>query len=217
MKTLLLVVVCLPLLASDAAKIYYSKSFPNSMPAYSGIEISKDGSVVYRDSPDDKAPAEFKLSGEDTSKIFALADKLDHFQRPLESNLKVAFMGTKTLRYEDGTDKGEAKFNYSLDEDAKTLSELFEKMIESQQYYWELERAAKFDKLGVNNALLKIEIAVDRNRLIARDRFLPLLDRVAKNESYLHMARERAARLADLFRNNAPQAATKAEQAKSEQ
>jgi hypothetical protein len=200
MRALLPIFFCLPLLASDAAKIFYSKSFPNSMPAYAGIDLSRDGTVVYRDSPDDSAPVQFKLPAEDTARIFALADKLDHFKRPLESNLKVAFMGTKTLRYEDGGDKGEAKFNYSLDEDAKAIAEYFERMIESQQNYWDLERAAKFDKLGVNNALLKLEVSVDRNRVIGRERFLPLLDRVAKNESYLHMARERAARLADLFR-----------------
>ncbi len=195
----------IPAFATDSAKIYFTKSFPNSTPAYAAIELAKDGSVVYKDAPDDKAPAQFKLPEADTAQIFALADKLDHFKRPLESNLKVAFMGTKTLRYEDGTDIGEAKFNYSLDEDARTLADLFERMIDSQQLFWQLERDVKFDKLGVNKALLQIEVLLDKNRLVGRDRFLPLLDRVAKNETYLHMARERAARLADLFRDNQPQ------------
>lgn len=208
-----LLLCCLPALAGDGAKIHYSKSFPNSLPPFAAIDLSKDGSVVYRDSPDDNAPAQFKVPEAEAAKVFALADKLDHFKRPLESNLKVAFMGTKTLRYEDGEDKGEAKFNYSLDEDARAIADWFERMIESQLQFWELERAVKFDKLGVNNALLKVETLVDRNRLLGRERFLPLLDRVAKNETYLHMARERAARLADLFRNNnQPQEQSKSEQ-----
>ena len=58
----------------------------------------------------------------------------------------------------------------------------------------------KYDKLGVNQELMNLEITYDQKRLIAPDQFLPLLDRVAKNESYLHMSRERAARLADTFR-----------------
>ena len=44
----------------------------------------------------------------------------------------------------------------------------------------------------------------DRKRLVGVERFLPLLDRVAKNDTYLHMARERAAALADVFRNPKP-------------
>jgi hypothetical protein len=39
---------------------------------------------------------------------------------------------------------------------------------------------------------------------VAPEQFLNLLDRVAKNESYLHMARERAALLAQMFREGKP-------------
>ena len=40
----------------------------------------------------------------------------------------------------------------------------------------------------------------DHNRLVAAEQFLPLLDRIAKNESYLHISRERAAAIADAIR-----------------
>jgi hypothetical protein len=122
-------------------------------------------------------------------------------------------MGAKTFRFEDGNVKQEAKFNYSQDEDAKVLLDWFEKMTETQMLYFELERAVRFDKLGVNRAVLQIESAVDRKRFIGPERFLPLLDRIAKNEAFMHMARERAATLADSFRNPKP----KTEQTKSEQ
>ena len=56
--------------------------------------------------------------------IFDLADKLDHFKRPLESGLKVAKTGDKTFRWENGAEAGEAKFNYSLDENAKAAAGL---------------------------------------------------------------------------------------------
>ena len=42
---------------------------------------------------------------------------------------------------------------------------------------------------------------MERNRLVGLPQYLPMLDRVAKNDSYLHMARERAASLADFIRN----------------
>jgi hypothetical protein len=39
---------------------------------------------------------------------------------------------------------------------------------------------------------------------VAPDQFLPLLDRIAKNESFLHIARERAAGLAESIRKPPP-------------
>jgi hypothetical protein len=35
---------------------------------------------------------------------------------------------------------------------------------------------------------------------VAAEQFLPILDRIAKNESYLHEARLRAAKMADTIR-----------------
>ena len=32
----------IPAFATDAAKIYFTKSFPNSMPAYASIEVAKE-------------------------------------------------------------------------------------------------------------------------------------------------------------------------------
>ena len=134
---------------------------------------------------------------------------LGKFSRPLESNLKVANMGMKTFRLEDAGKAIEQKFNYSTDETAQQLQDWFERIVETQQLHFNLERSVRFDKLGVNKALLQFQSAVERDRLVGPQRFLPLLDRVAKNESYLHMARERAASLADYIRNPRPPAGGK--------
>ncbi len=188
----------------NEAKLLYTKSFPGSVPAFVSVELQKSGQAVYKEAPDDESPVDFKMSPEDTNEIFTLVDKLDRFKRPLESGLKVANMGVKTFRFEDGSAKNEVKFNYSLDEDARVLQDWFERITETQRLQFDLERTAKFDRLGVNKTLLQIESAFDRKRLVGVERFLPLLDRVAKNDSYLHMARERAAALADAFRNPKP-------------
>jgi hypothetical protein len=205
MKAAVLFLAAAGLFAADSIpKILYTKSFPGSVPAFVSVELLKNGQATYKEAPDDADPISFKVSPEDTNEIFNLVDKLERFKRPLESNLKVANMGAKTFRFEDGATKNEAKFNYSLDADANLLLDWFERMTETQRLQFDLERTAKFDRLGVNKTLLQIEAAYDRKRLIGVDRFLPLLDRVAKNDSYLHMARERAAALADAFRNPKP-------------
>jgi hypothetical protein len=201
---LLLAAVCSCVSAAGVPKVFYSKSFPGSVPAYVSIDITKDGKGVYQEAPNDESPVEFKVSEQEIETIFGLAEKLDKFKKPLESNLKVANMGMKTFRYENGTEKNEVKFNYSLDEDAKTLTDWFERVTESQMLHLSLERSVRFDRLGVNKTLLQLESAYDRNRLVSLERFLPLLDRVAKNDVYLHMARERAAALAEAFRNPKP-------------
>jgi hypothetical protein len=183
-----------------APRLIYTKTFPGSVPAYVAIQLDRDGKCEYKDAPDDDRPLKFQLTEADVNAIFALAEKLDHLNRPLESPLKVAFMGMKTFRFEDGAEKNEVKFNFSEDLDAKQLADWFERINESEQLLFVLERAAKYDKLGVNKAILQLEAAIDRKRVIAPEQMLPLLDRVSKNEGYMNMARQRAAAIAEAIR-----------------
>jgi hypothetical protein len=185
-----------------SGKLFFSKSFPGSTPDFVSIALGRDGKTEFRLAPDEE-PLPLQLKPSETEEIFGLAEKLEWFKRPLESPLKVAFTGVKIFRYVNGAEKTEVKFNFSEDPDARLLADLFEKISESGQLYFNLERAAKYDKLGVNKAVLQIEAAFVRKRLAGATVFLPLLDRVSGNESYIHMARTRAAALADAIR--APQ------------
>ena len=201
MKSLLLGLVCVAAAWAEP-RIFYSKSFPGSHPAYLEITLERDGKAVYKEAPDDNQPIPFRLTQTEADEIFTLAEKAGHFKRPLESGLKVANMGMKLFRWEDGgAAKQEVKYNYTQDLDAQTLQNWFEKMTETEQHFIALERAVKFDKLGANKAILQFQAAMERNRLVGLEQFLPLLDRVVKNESYLNMARERAGTIAETIRN----------------
>ena len=190
--------------ADLAAQIFFSKSFPGSVPAYFEIEVEESGKGVYREAPDDDRPLRFELAASQAQEMFALAEKLQFFQRPLETKLKVANMGMKTLRYQSGPTRGEAKFNYSEDPDARTLVEWFEKISETEQHLLTLERTARFDRMGVPKALLLLETSWDRNRLVAAEQLLPILDKIATQKQYLHMAQARAASLAEKIRAGKP-------------
>lgn len=181
-------------------RIVYTKSFPGSDPAWVEITVDKSGAVTYRESPDDDDPEKCQLDAASTAQIFDLAEKLDHFSHPLESGLKVANMGVKTFRWEDGDQKNEQKFNFSLDENAKALHDWFERITESERLLADFRRAIRHDRLGVDSALLNIWAEWDRKRLAAPEQFLPLLDQVAKSDVFMHMDRERAAELADQIR-----------------
>lgn len=189
---------------AEEGKLIFIKSFPGSSPEWVKITLEKSGNAVYIEAPDDPQPLALKLSEAETSAIFALGEKLEWFSRPLESGLPVARMGEKTFRFEGGGKAQEQKFNYTTDVDAQALADWFERITESERYLLELERSARFDKLGVNRVILQIQAAFERKRLVGLEQYLKWLDRVTKNESYLNMARERAARLAEAFRNPAP-------------
>ena len=192
------------LFAGDGPRLFYSRSFPGSVPPYLQVTLGQNGDAEYREAPDEDDPLKFRIAEADTREVFALAEKLDYFKHPLESPLKVAFMGMKTFRYENGDRKSEVKFNFSEDLAARELTDWFERMAESAQHRIELERTAKYDRLGVLKALLLLESAMDRKRLVGLDQYLPMLDRIARNESYMHTARARAAEIAEAIRNPKP-------------
>jgi hypothetical protein len=180
-------------------RVIYTKSFPGSNPAYMAITVETDGSASYKEAIDDD-PDTLHLEPNLTKSIFDLAARLDHFHGQVESGLKVANMGAKTFRWEDGGAATEARFNYSTDENARQLQDIFERISESQRAFTVLKRAIRYDRLGVHDALIRIATLWDQKRLAGTDQLLPLFDRVAKDESFIHMARERAASLADAVR-----------------
>jgi hypothetical protein len=192
--------------AADAPRVSFTKVFPGSDPAYMAVTVDKDGSTTYREAKDEE-PETFKLEPEAAAAIFSLADKLDHFRHPLESGLKVAKTGDKTFRWENGSESNEAKFNYSNEEDARILQDWFERISESERAMMGLRRAIRFDRLGVNDAVLRVDMLWSQKRLVGRDQFLPLLDRVAKNQAFVNLARDRAARMANEMRANGAKAA----------
>ncbi|MCW5965985.1 MAG: hypothetical protein KIT83_18240 [Bryobacterales bacterium] len=50
----------------------------------------------------------------------------------------------------------------------------------------------KFDRLGVNAALVNIDTSRQHNRLIGVDHMLPLLDEIINSKRYMNISRNRA-------------------------
>jgi hypothetical protein len=200
---LLAVALLAPLvsLAATASRVTFVKVFKGSNPPYYEISVSDDGSAVYKESPTDEQPVHYQLEKKDTETLFAIVTQIDRCGRPLESGLKVANLGMKTVRCEDVSGKREVSFNYSTDPGGQAIADFFERLRETQQALFNLETAVRFDKLGVNKALLQIETLWDRNQLIGPERFIPMLERVMKNDTFMNMARERAEKLIIAFHN----------------
>jgi hypothetical protein len=200
MNRLSILLLLLSGMAPAAPRLFYSKYFKGSVPEFTAITVERSGQVTYQEAKDDDNPIRVQMTEAETQQLFDLAEKLDKFQHPIESGLKVANMGAKTFRFEDGAEKHEVQFNYSIDPVAQALLDCFERIAETEQDFMELDRTAHYDKLGVNDALLALDISMEHKRVIAAQQFLPLLDRIVKNDSYLHIARERAGALAEAIR-----------------
>ncbi|HET8547006.1 MAG TPA: hypothetical protein VFL57_03340 [Bryobacteraceae bacterium] len=205
------------LAAADYPKVTFTREFKGSAPPYYMIEISRSGAGLYKEAPDDQQPISFRLSEAVTAGLFGRLENAGNAQKPLESNLKVANMGLKTIRFDDGRRRQQVSFNYSLDENAQALADMFEKINETQQHFINLERSVRFDRLGVNKIILQIETSHDRQRILGADALLPVLDRVAKSEAFMHMTRERAAKLAEAIRHPAQKPETAANNAAAQE
>lgn len=201
MKQLLtmLLASAVPAVAADPV-IVYTKQFPGSTPAYVAITLKQDGSATYKEA-EEEDPESFKIEQDAATTIFLLADTLGRFTQALEAEAKVANMGLKTFRWEEDGNATIVKFNYTTNGDAKTLADWFERITESERILIDLRRTARFDRLGVHEVLVRLESAWNAKRVVGKEQFLTMLDRIAKNESYLHMARERAAALGEAFRS----------------
>jgi hypothetical protein len=201
MKLLWLLTAAFAVQAASVPKVLFTKDFPGSVPAYVSIWVDKNGSAEFNDTADgSQPPVSFRLEPSETDAIFSLVAKLGEFARPLESPLKVAFTGTKIFRYENGDTRHQVKFNYSANPDAQALLDWFERISETSLHRINLERTARFDHLGLDRALLLLQISVDRRRLAGGSQLLPILDRIAKNQSTFNRVRDRAAAIAELIR-----------------
>ena len=156
--------------------------------------------MTYQEEANEPEPDKVQLEAAEVSAIFDLAAKLDHFKTKLESGLKVARTGDKTYRWEEGGSATEVRYNHSNDENARALQDWFEHISESQRILADLERTYKYDRLGVNEIVMRLDAAWQAKRVVARAQFVPMLERIAKNESLLNMARERAADLSEAFK-----------------
>ncbi len=83
------------LLHAADPRIVFTKTFPGSVPAYVEITMDKTEHTVYKEAPRTTNNPVDPAVANGCDGVVGLADKLDHFLKPIESGLKVAFMGKR--------------------------------------------------------------------------------------------------------------------------
>jgi len=205
---LLLVLIALsltPVASAQAAKITFRRIFSGSTPEFIEITVREDSDVAtfdIRQLDEDASSAPFEVSSILRAKMFGYAAELHHFQgQDLDVHRKIAYLGEKTFRWEQGSQKFETKFNYTLNSAATQLLQIFEGLARQQEHYVLLSRRMKYDRLGINDALLQFETDLNRGLLPEPNRLVPLLDQISGDSKFVEIARQRARNLADRIRH----------------
>ncbi|MCU0229353.1 MAG: hypothetical protein MUF01_17125 [Bryobacterales bacterium] len=181
-------------------QLEYVKVFPGSSPEYQQLRIERDGSGVYQEARQEADPVNLQLPAKLAEQLFDLLKELNYLKDPLESGLDIAKMGEKTFRY-TGAQSHQQTFNYTTAPAGQKLLDLCERIAESQRLFLRLEYTVKFDRLGVNDALLAVDAAMRRERLMGVPHMLPLLDDIINSKRYMNISRSRADAIARALRN----------------
>jgi hypothetical protein len=187
------------------ATVTYRRVFKGSTPEFIEVKISDQGKSTYdiRQLDEDADAEPLEVGPAVQKRIFDLAAELKNFAiGNIDIQKKIANLGQKTFRYENGAEAHETSFNYTLNPTASQLMEIFEGLARQQEDLVLLERQAKYDRLGVNDALMRFESDMDHRILPEPERLLPVLDQIAGDSHFLEIARTRARALAERIRNS---------------
>lgn len=181
--------------ATTTARLTYTRTLMGSTPEYLAVVVNSDGSGSYegRRLADDAHPRPLRLSPATTEQLFALAAELNDFRSiELESHKKVADLGLKTFSYERGGEKSQVRFNYTMKQPARELTDVFERIANMEQHVDTLQYALKYDPLSLPEELLRIQIDLEHKALADPELMAPSLEEIAKNPRLLHLAQVRA-------------------------
>jgi hypothetical protein len=191
--------------ATGSSVFTYRRIFKSSTPEFIEIKINQDsdtGSYEIRQLDEDPGATPFQVSPALRGQIFELIGKLNYFKGlDLDVHRKIANLGEKTFRWENGSDSHEVKFNYTINPDASQLLQICEGLARQQELIDLLQRRMKYDRLGVNDALLELETDFSKGVLPEPQRVLAILDQIAGDSRFVEIARERARALAERIRH----------------
>jgi hypothetical protein len=191
--------------APSGAKLTFRRLFKGSTPELIEISVREDSDIAayeIRQLDEEAGSSPFQVGAGLRAKMFDLAAQLKRFQgQDLDVHRKIANLGEKTFRWESGAEVHETKFNYTLNPAAAQLLQIFEGLARQQEHVDLIQRRMRYDRLGINDALLQFESDLNRSLLPEPQRVLPMLDQIAGDSRFVDIARQRARTLAERIRH----------------
>lgn len=182
--------------ADTTPTLTYIKVMKGSVPEYTALTVDANGNGTYdgRQLDESPRPRSLKLTPETTRTLFQMAAALGDFHSiRLESRKKVASLGLKTFIYRHDSQENKVEFNYTRNKRAEELLSVFEGIADVEQHIGTLEYSSRYDVLGLPSALTRVEIDLDNKALVDPQLMVPILEKIAGDSQYLHIAQVRAA------------------------
>jgi len=189
---------------ASAAKIRFAFDYDKLELTHYDFEVAENcqGTYTSRSKPDPQSlevetlNREIKLSPATCTRIFDLAKSANYFSGNFDyTKNKIAFTGKKTLSYSDPARNGSTSFNWSENPAINELAETFQGISTTLEAEPRLRRLRRFDKLGLNAELAKLEQQADSGWLKEIGLISDLLQEIAQDKAIMGLARHRAERL----------------------
>jgi hypothetical protein len=166
---------------------------------FSSIELDQSGNGQFRfqklESP--LITVDFHLNRPKVDSLYNLflESSFLNESKNFTSPRKVADLGMKTIRFETGQQTREVTFNFTEDKDLREINNFFENLDEQEKFLFDLELALKHDRLGIPKRLDFLEREFKANRIVAPERFRPILEKISEDDSLINLARKEARKL----------------------
>lgn len=178
--------------------IVFTQAWPEATPPYYSITVDSAGHVTYRSSAkpensDDAYDLKFQFSDETRGNLFNYAKQADYFRGNYDyKRSRIAYTGTKTLRFHgDGKDHS-TTYNWSDNLAIQSITKIFQNVSETIELGRIVADKYRFDKLGVDAEMKKLEEATKEDRTAELQAIQPILSKIAKDPSMMNITRRRA-------------------------
>ena len=138
-------------------------------------------------------------------RIFALTRALDYFQGDWDfKKHRIADTGRKTLLYSDSAGTHQTTYNWSENHALQEQTDTFQGIANTQEAAHELTRLRRYDRLGLNHQLERMEDMAKSGWLRELQVIAPLLEQLANDPEIMHIARQRARHLLQMAASPPP-------------
>jgi hypothetical protein len=190
--------------AAEPATVTFTLDFPGSDPEHYSISVQSNGRALYECSAKTSAESEeretyrtdFYVSDATQVQIFELTARAHYFSGKVDSgNRKIAFTGAKKLVYKDKLREITAAYNFSPQQPVQQLTTLFEGLSATLEFGRRLAYYHRYQKLGLDDELKRMEDAARRGDLIELQVAKPVLQEIHDDDSVMNVVRTRAQRI----------------------
>ena len=164
-----------------------------------GVELDGNGNGQFyfnkRNEAEIRSQVTLRASAMQTLRaLFEKADFLNE-SRDFVSQRKVADMGLKTVRFGTGSKQREVAYNYTEDRALQEITTFFENLCQQERALFEMDLALKYDRLGIPKKLDELDSSLNAKRVVAPERFAPVLEKIYADQTLMNLARKEAKKL----------------------